>query len=313
MIQRILEWAILPIFVVIIFFDVEYLYTQIEDDWAPGQHEVEFRRYIYKNTPQGDLEIRVNFPPGWTRKDKRSAIVFFFGGGWRGGSIDQFKPQAEYFASREMVTARVDYRVKNRQGTLADKCVEDGKSAVRWLRTQAEELGIDEERIVSSGGSAGGHVAACTYIVQGYEAEGEDLSISSRPNLLVLFNPVLDASSATKRIERMGSLEIADDLSPNLHLDKNVPATLMFYGTEDSLLAHGKTFVRKAGPLGIEAILYTAEAQRHGFFNRDPWLSKTIFLMDQFLTKHGYLEGEPTVSVLENYEMVRMESRKMIK
>ncbi len=305
MILRRLQWKLALIIAAMVFFNAENIYAQ---NTVPGQNSPEYKSYIYKNTPQGDLEIRVHFPPAWTREDKRSAIVFFFGGGWRGGSIDQFKPQSEYFASRGMVTARVDYRVKNRQGTLADKCVEDGKSAVRWLRVHAGELGIDKDRIVSSGGSAGAHVAACTYIVQGYEAEGEDLKTSSRPNLLVLFNPVLDASSATKRIERMGSIEIAEDLSPNLHLDKSVPATLLFYGTDDSLLAHGKTFIRKAGPLGIEAILYTAEGQRHGFFNRDPWLSKTIFLMDQFLAKHGYLEGEPTVSVPENSEMVGMDS-----
>jgi len=308
MIHKKIQITIVVILVVIGFLNTENINAQNDVNSVSGQNSKEYKSYIYKNTLQGDLEIRIHFPPGWTREDNRSAIVFFFGGGWRRGSIDHFKSQSEYFASRGMITARADYRVRSRQGTLADKCVEDGKSAVRWLRAHAGELGIDKNRIVSSGGSAGGHVATCTYTVSGYEAEGEDLKISSKPNLLVLFNPVLDASSATKRIERMGSIKIAEDLSPNLHLDKNIPATLLFYGTDDSLLVQGKTFVRKADPLGIEAILYNAEGQGHGFFNRDPWLSKTIFLMDQFLTKHGYLAGEPTISVPENSEMVRMDS-----
>jgi len=74
-------------------------------------------RYIYKQTPQGELAMYVHFPKDWTANDKRPAIVFFFGGGWRTGKVEQFVPQAEYLASRGMVTARADYRVKTRHGT----------------------------------------------------------------------------------------------------------------------------------------------------------------------------------------------------
>ena len=104
-----------------------------------------FKNYIYKQTPQGELAMYVHFPEDWTANDKRSAIVFFFGGGWRTGEVEQFVPQAEYFANRGMVTARADYRVKNRHGTSPDKCVEDGKSAVRWLRINATKLGVDNK------------------------------------------------------------------------------------------------------------------------------------------------------------------------
>jgi hypothetical protein len=48
--------------------------------------------------------------------------------------INQFFYQAEYLASRGMIAARADYRVKNRQGGEPDKSVEDGKSALRWQR-----------------------------------------------------------------------------------------------------------------------------------------------------------------------------------
>jgi acetyl esterase/lipase len=296
--------------VVLFLIVLTHLFSCTNQDEKSKEQKIskQFKIFVYKSTPQGDLEMIVHFPPGWTKEDKRPAIVFFFGGGWIKGSINQFIPQAEYFAGRGMVAARADYRVKERHGTLADKCVEDGKSAVRWLRENAGELGIDAMHIVSSGGSAGGHVAACTYSVDGYENQEENQTISSVPNLMVLFNPVLDASNLEKRVKRMGSLQTAKALSPNLQLNSSTPPTLMFYGTDDVLLEQGKIYVKKAAELNFEAILYTAEGVGHGFFNREPWLSKTIYLTDRFLIKHGYLQENPTRIVPENSDMIMIRS-----
>ena len=259
---------------------------------APTQPRVE--EFVYKKTPQGDLKIYVHFPQGWAAKDKRPAIVFFFGGGWTSGKVEQFEPQAKYLAQRGMVAARADYRVKGRHGTTPDKCVEDAKSAVRWFRANAAKLGIDPQRITASGGSAGGHIAACTFTIPGFEAEGEDLSVSSRPNLLVLFNPVLNTVPVG---EKFGMGEMARKISPNHYLSKDVPPTIIFFGTEDRLNEGGKEFIAKAKDLGLQAQMYMAPGQGHGFFNRSPWQERTTFLMDQFLAAHGYLEGKSTMEL----------------
>lgn len=261
---------------------------------SPAQAEPRVEEFVYKRTPQGELKIHVHFPKGWTRQDRRPAIVFFFGGAWRRGSVEQFLPQAQYLARRGMVAARADYRVKARHGTTPDKCVEDGKSAVRWLRANAAELGIDPERIVASGGSAGGHVAACTVTIPGFEADGEDASISSRPNLLILFNPVLNCVPIG---ERFGMAEMAQKISPNHHLTKDIPPTIVFFGTEDRLNEGGKEFIEKARVLVFPAEMYLASGQPHGFFNRSPWRERTIDLMDRFLARQGYMEGDPIVEM----------------
>ena len=86
--------------------------------------------HIYKQTPQGDLTMFIHLPQGWKPTDKRPAIVFFFGGAFNTGKITEFLPQAEYLCKRGMVTVRADYRVKDRHGTMPEKCVEDGKSAI---------------------------------------------------------------------------------------------------------------------------------------------------------------------------------------
>ena len=116
---------------------------------------------VYKHASGDDLWI-YRFQPEYhdPSVDRRPAVVFFFGGGWNGGSVHQFEKHATYLAQRGIVAFLADYRVKNRQGVTPDDCVRDGKSAVRWIRVNASRLGVDPEKIAAGGGSAGGHVAA---------------------------------------------------------------------------------------------------------------------------------------------------------
>ena len=101
------------------------------------------RTYIFKNTPQGELKVHVYLPDGWQASQKRPAIVMFFGGGFTGGTPEQFHTKALYLASRGMVALTPEYRVKTRHKTEPDKSIEDAKSAIRWTRMNAAALGID--------------------------------------------------------------------------------------------------------------------------------------------------------------------------
>ncbi|MEM7560804.1 MAG: alpha/beta hydrolase fold domain-containing protein, partial [Planctomycetota bacterium] len=147
---------------------------------------------VYKKASGDDLWIYRFDPEGHDPKeDKRPAAVFFFGGGWNGGTVTQFEQHAKYLASRGMVAFVADYRVKSRQKTTPNACVADGKSAVRWIRENATRLGVDPDRIAAGGGSAGGHVAATTGICDGLDdASDVDSKVSSKSNALLLFNPV---------------------------------------------------------------------------------------------------------------------------
>jgi acetyl esterase/lipase len=251
-----------------------------------GQETV--KTFTFKKTKQADLAIHVHFPPDWKKEDKRPAIVFFFGGGFQFGDASQFVPQATYFASRGMVAARADYRVKSRHGVEPDACVEDAKSAVRWLRQNAAKLGMDSNRLVACGSSSGGYLAACT-ACPGLEPEGEDLKISSRANAMILVNPFLPF------VKEKANWKIV----PALHLTKDTPPTLILFGTKDELLPRGEEFMAKAKEVGHTAEMFLAEGVGHGFAGKSPWREKVDQREDEFLVALGYLQGKPTIKVPE--------------
>jgi acetyl esterase len=204
-----------------------------------AQETTTSKAVTYKTVGDKELKIHIHFPPGWKSSDRRPAIIFFFGGGWTSGRVGQFEFQADYLAGRGMVAARADYRVKSRDGVTPDKCVEDARSAVRWMRQNAKQLGIDPEKLIASGGSAGGHLAACTMIAKSVEADSDDLSVSTIPQAMVLFNPVLSFENE-QMIGRLGdNKHLARKISPISHLGKNSPPALILFGTNDRLKVFG--------------------------------------------------------------------------
>lgn len=253
---------------------------------------------VFRKTPQGELTLHLFYPPQWQKTDARPAIVFFFGGGWKNGSFKQFVPQAEYFASRGLVAISADYRIESKHKTTPDRCVEDAKAAIRWVRKHAKELGVDPDKIIASGGSAGGHLAAATALLDRFDAADDDLSISCKPSALVLFNPALNLTLIPGRtIADADGNNIAKPFSPTLFLHKQAPPAIIFFGTADKLLEHGVEYASKASQLGVRVELYTADGQPHGFFNRTPWCEVTARKADEFLTSLGYLKGPATLQL----------------
>jgi acetyl esterase/lipase len=250
---------------------------------------------LYRKTPQGELFMHLYYPPDWKATDQRPVIVFFFGGGWKNGSHVQFMPQSQYFASRGLVCACADYRIASKHQTTPDACIEDAKAAVRWTRANAKTLGIDPEKLIASGGSSGGHLAAATALCDGFDAPGDDSKISCIPNALVLFNPALNMSKAGVKDAKGNN--IAKAFSPTLFLKKGAPPTVIFFGTADNLIAHGNEFLAKSKELGNRCEQYTAADMPHGFFNRSPWCEITARKTDEFLASLGYLKGPPTLEL----------------
>jgi len=246
---------------------------------------------VYKRVDGIELKLHIFKPEGHRAGERRAAIVFFFGGGWKSGSPSQFYPQCEHLAQRGMVAISAEYRVEKRNKTSPRECVKDGKSAVRWIRQHASELGIDPERIAAGGGSAGGHVAAATGTVKGFEEDGEDLGISSRPNALVLFNPVYDNGPGGYGHSRVK--EYWREFSPLHNIDKTTPPTIVFLGTNDKLIPveTARKYKRIMEKNGRRCELHLYDGEPHGFFNHGKkCYQKTVTAMDAFLESLGYLD-----------------------
>lgn len=262
---------------------------------------------VYKKASGDDLRIYRLDPEGHDPKtDKRPAVVFFFGGGWNGGSVAQFEPHANYLAGRGIVAFLADYRVKSRQKTPPLACVQDGKSAIRWVRQNAERLGVDPDKLIAGGGSAGGHVAATTGICDGLEGPDEDLSVSSKSQALLLFNPVYDNGPDGYGHDRV--IEWFPAISPAHNITKGDPPTIVFLGSEDKLIpvSTAEKFRDDQEALGLKSELHVYEGEPHGFFNlklsqgKKEHFIDTILKTDAFLIDLGYLDGEADKALLES-------------
>jgi len=262
-----------------------------------------FQAYTYRQTDTVSLKLYVKNPVGFKNEISYPVIVFFFGGGWNSGKVSQFEPHANYFSSRGMITVLADYRVKSRHQTTPFDAVADAKSVIRYLRGNAALLHIDTSKIVASGGSAGGHLAAATATLPGLNDPKDNLNVSCKPNALVLFNPVFDNGPSGYGSDRFGDRYL--EISPMHNIRKETPPTIAFLGTKDDLIPveTARLYKQKMEEAGCRCDLYLYEGQKHGFFNyRDAseegsrYFKETVFQTDLFLASLGYLTGKPTIS-----------------
>lgn len=254
----------------------------------------------YKKVDAVDLKMYVYRHK--TTQAPRPAIIFFFGGGWTSGSPEQFRYQCEYLASRGVTAISADYRVKSRHNTTAIDCVRDAADAIRYVRANASRLGVDADRIVAAGGSAGGHLAACLGTLAKIPGDaGPNGDVDFRPNAMILFNPALnlgDGAGQKLTTERTGVDPL--EISPFHHVDDKTPPTLLLFGTDDKMVPAAQAFVKKMDQTGgrCEMELYPGEG--HGFFNlgrdENKMFRATLERTDKFLESLGYVTGSPQVA-----------------
>ena len=272
---------------------------------------------VYKKTVDSkdqpvELKLYVFQPRDHRPSDRRPAIVFFFGGGWRNGSPAQFRQHCIDLAQKGMVAITADYRVSSRQGTKVTHCVADAKSAIRWVRRHANELGIHPDQVVAAGGSAGGHLAASTGVVPGFDSDSSvkdgDDPISSVPNALALFNPALvlwqiegqpalDQTRLNSLKQRIGDAPVK--VSPYHHVKPGAPPTIIFHGTADKTVPYrtAAAFAEKMKRAGNRCELKSYPDQGHGFFNhgrKGNNYAKTIQQLETFLVSLKFISPSNT-------------------
>ena len=248
------------------------------------------KEVVYKTVGEVDLKLHLFEPSGHQASDQTPAIIFFHDGGWKSGDVRQFYPQSQYLASRGMVAICAEYRVEKTHKISPKECVMDGKSAMRWVRGHAKDLGIDPDKLAAGGGGAGGHIAAATALVSDFNQPGEDTSVNCQPNLLVLFNPTIDnGPKGGYGYDRVKSYWKA--FSPIELIDKEAPPTIIFLGSKDKQIPvkTAEKFQKLMKKSGVLCELQIYEDAPHSFF-KSPKYKGIIAEVDRFLVDFGFLE-----------------------
>lgn len=250
------------------------------------------RTVVYKKVDDRELKLHIFEPEGFKPSDKRGCFITIHGGGWTGGEPRRMYPFAVHFQKLGWVGISVEYRLcKPGSGVTPFECVKDGRSAVRYVRAHAKELGIDPQRLVTSGGSAGGHVAAATAMFDGLDEAGEDTKISSMPNAMVLLFPVIDTSK-----EGYGNTKCGKDwekISPVHQVKPGLPPTITFHGTGDTTTPFkgALKFHEAMLKAGNHSELIVNEGGKHGYLMFDRTLfDATMRKTEEFLTSLQMLE-----------------------
>ncbi|QOV92379.1 alpha/beta hydrolase [Humisphaera borealis] len=227
--------------------------------------------------PEGRSEKADLYLPQNRARDVRSpAVLIIHGGGWSGG---------EKRAAREInigttlalhgyVGMSIDYILATNGKVTWPQNLHDCKTAVRWLRKNAEKLQIDPDRIGVIGGSAGGHLAAMVAVTgpgDGLDPAEPYGDLSCKVKCAVdLYGP----ADLTDRPEiRMFGKKLAEapelykNASPVSHLDKNDPPILIMHGTADMTvpLEQSKLFAAALAKAGVEHELVIVEGAPHTF------------------------------------------------
>lgn len=286
------------------------LHTVTQAATLEGQEEIEpDRKVTYKTVGETELQLHVFEPADQKASAKSPAVVFFFGGGWSGGTPKQFYEQSQHLTGKGVVCFCANYRVKSRHGVTPVECIADAKSAVRWVRQHAGEFGVNPDQIVASGGSAGGHIAACTGILEGFDEPVEDSNISSVPNAMILFNPVLDTAPKTGFGSKRFPKGKEKEYSPVHNIRAGIVPTIVFHGTKDTTVPFDQAnrFAKLMKEAGNRCDLHPFAGKGHGFFNGKHFRPKskdlkpyhvTIKESANFLASLGYIklaeEPKPT-------------------
>ena len=257
-------------------------------------------QHVYKTVGNRDLEMILIKPDDWEPSDKRPAILFFHGGSWRSGTPLQLLDQGQYFAKQGLVCVLVQYRLLDRD--IEDEppviCINDAKSAMRFVRSRAAQLGIDPDRIASSGASAGGHLAAFLGTTDGVDDPQDDLGVSARSNAMCLFCPIYDNGPGN-----YGEMRIGDrypELSPAHNISPDDTPNIVFLGTEDHIIPIEivRRFRTRMLAAGVRSELRLYDGASHAFFLKrfhdGIFYEKSLTAMHIFLRDLGWIEGPPS-------------------
>jgi len=227
-------------------------------------------------------------------------VLLIHGGGWNSGDKSMMNPIAAELASNGYVAACVEYRLSPEANFPA--AIYDLKSAVKWLKANANKYNIDTNKITILGCSAGGTLAAFVGTTNGnhnFELT-DNINYSSNVQSIVDIDGILDftdpAESGKDSIPENPSAgkqwlgysykenpDIWIEASPLTYVDKNTPPMLFINSSFDRFHAGRDEAIQILKSHNIYYEVHTIPDTPHSFWLFEPWFEETINLTLDFL------------------------------
>lgn len=246
---------------------------------------------IYKQVGRLKLTAHLFLPEYKPGDPPRPVVAFFHGGGWVDGTPLWGYPWCQYLSERGLAAVSFAYRLVNQQTVTPLESVQDARSALRWLRSHAAELGIDPARVVASGFSAGGYLAACTALLAGCDDPSDDLQLSARPDALVLISTPVDICADTWFVELLDGRIRCQELSPASHIRPGLPPSIFFQAGKDDLVSYASVaaFVEQMRQAGNRCELFSYPDDDHFLGGPEsPRRQEILGHIERFLVSLGY-------------------------
>lgn len=252
---------------------------QTAQDWASlvGQRFRAERDVIYRTAPTDDgsgsvsLKLDLYIPYD---KSPGPAMLYIHGGGWQTGSKEQYVLWYLPYLQLGFRVAAVQYRLSGL--APAPAAIEDCRCAFRWVAKNGEKYGIDPKRLVITGGSAGGHLALLTAMLD-ESFDGACNDPGPAPKAL----GVINYYGATDMVEMLGegrphlqrwfrgpgdAKELARRISPLTWVKRGVPPVLTLHGDADKSVPypHSVRLHEALANAGVANELITIPGGAHG-------------------------------------------------
>jgi acetyl esterase/lipase len=245
----------------------------------------------------GGRELRCNIYRPPDQRPNAPAVLLVHGGGWAQGDRSQLHGYGILLGRVGYLCVACEYRRSGESKWPAQ--IHDVKAALRWMRANAGELGIDPEKIAVSGNSAGGHLALIvggTPNLPEFEGEGGNASVSTDVAAVIAFY----APAALSRVagDPDGTLkalmgehpttEAMRGVSPVSHVSASFPPTMLIHGTKDELVPTEASLrmYRDLSAAGVDTELHIFAGEPHGFDAQPALGRQCASIMSLFLDRY---------------------------
>jgi acetyl esterase len=241
----------------------------------------DFTTHLYKESGGRKLFLDV-FPPSVKKSKKTAVIILFHGGALSAGQREIMHEQCRFFSHMGLVAISPSYyllpkKVTDFPSQVAISIV-DAKSALRWVVAHDAELGIDADRIVIGGASAGGFLATAAILSEDINDPDANLKVP-KVKAVVLYNPAYSPKT-----------RYTPDVVPLI--TKNTPPTIILFGDKDSYKPAGDEFYNQLAKYHVQSEMWTAAGQSHSFYKKPNWGRASNAKIFNFLCKVGVIKGK---------------------